>query len=375
MMVFLKQRHHTRTFRKTNSEKGKPRPPHKTIYQGRKYGMQPKRSLIYILAALITLPFFGTVAPATTIDVFQTFDIATDGSSTLPQKISDQTDLIGTTISAVNGNVKAFVYKVKKQKFSLPFSPPFDTGSITNGRGINNKRHACGEYMNGSDSTFHGFLLVSGEHNELIFSQFDLTSSLDTLPLGINNFGSLAGAAIFGDGSQPAFISVHGVVTTFAVPDATATFAYQLNSTNQVIGYYLDSIGIPHGYARDSAGVLTYPIDVPGAAGTLLLGNNDSNWVVGRYMDTAGVIHGLFYVTPDNILTYDYPGATYTSLNGINKDGLICGYYGDAAGVSHGFVARVNLTNSGKPHTNRQGAPVKPAYELPQVAGIAMPAL
>ena len=79
----------------------------------------------------------------------------------------------------------------------------------------------------------------------------------------------------------------------------------------------------------------------------------------------------MFYVTPDNILTYDYPGATYTSLNGINKDGLICGCYGDAAGLSHGFVARVNLTGSG----NTRKAPVKPAYTLPEVSGIAVPAL
>jgi hypothetical protein len=337
--------------------------------------MQPRRSLIYILAVLVTLPLFGTVAPATTIDVFQTFDISTDGSSTLPQKISDQTDLIGATVNAVNGKVKAFVYKIKKQKFSLPFAAPYDTGDITNGQGINNKRHCCGVYLNGSDSTFHGFLMVSGPQNQLIFTQFDLATSLDTLPLGINNVGDLVGTAIFADGTQPAFVSLRGTVATFAVPDATATFAYQLNSFNQIIGYYIDASGIAHGYTRDSAGVLTYPIDVPGATETLLLGNNDSNWGVGRYTDTLGVIHGLFYITPDDILTYDYPGATYTSLNGINKDGLICGYYGDAAGVSHGFVARVNLTGSGKPNTNAPMAPVKPAYALPQVPGIAMPAL
>ena len=149
----------------------------------------------------------------------------------------------------------------------------------------------------------------------------------------------------------------------------------KLNDSNQIIGYYIDSNGMKHGYTRDSAGVLTYPIDVPGATETLLLGNNDSNWGVGRYTDTLGVTHGLFYVTPDDILTYDYPGATYTSLNGINKDGLICGYYNDAAGLSHGFVAKVNLTGSGKPNTNTQKAPVKPAYALPEVSGIAMPAL
>ena len=83
----------------------------------------------------------------------------------------------------------------------------------------------------------------------------------------------------------------------------------------------------------------------------------------------------MFYVTPDDILTYDYPGATYTSLNGINKDGLICGYYNDTAGVSHGFVAQVNLTGNGKPNTNTRMAPVKPSYVLPEVSGIASPAL
>ena len=85
--------------------------------------------------------------------------------------------------------------------------------------------------------------------------------------------------------------------------------------------------------------------------------------------------HGLFYVTPTDILTYDYPGATYTSLTGINKNQLICGYYNDTAGVAHGFVARVNVTASGKPNMNPPKAPVKPASALPEVSGIAGPAL
>ena len=93
-------------------------------------------------------------------------------------------------------------------------------------------------------------------------------------------------------------------------------------------------MGMTHGYTRDSAGALTYPIDVPGGTGTLLLENSASNWAVGRYTDESAVTHGLFYVPPDDILTYDYPGATYTSLNVINKNKMICGYYNDAAGVA-----------------------------------------
>src|SRR5262249_34673525 len=166
--------------------------------------------------------------------------------------------------------------------------------------------------------------------------------------LGINNLGDICGTAIFGDGSQLGFISVLQVVTTFAVPGATATLAYQVNDSGQIIGTYFDSNGIPHGYTRNTDGTLTNPIDVPGATGTRLLGNNASNWVVGTYTDTSDKTHGLFYVTSNDITTYDYPGATSTTLSGINANGLICGYYTDTTDVIHGFVARVTVTDSGK---------------------------
>ena len=375
--------------------------------------MQSKRSLIYILAVLITLPFFGSVARATTIDVIVTFDYPGGATATMPQKIEDQTDLVGTVITA-DGKERGFIYKPLSHKFSPLLIPPFANHGPTQGRGINFRRHVVGEYLNESDGTFHGYLMVHPNCTPtptptptptatptampreiamatasdlpfvsdpdvqpqcpLIYSPFDLTGALDTIPLGINNLGDICGTAIFSD-SQPGFISVLQVVTTFAVPGATATFAYQVNDSGQIIGYYTDSNGIAHGYTRDSAGTLTFPIDVPGATQTFLLGNNASNWAVGTYTDTSDKTHGLFYVTSDDILTYDYPGATSTSLTGINANGLICGYYTDTAGVIHGFVARVNVTDSGKPNINTPKAPVKPANTLPKVSGIAVPAL
>jgi hypothetical protein len=338
--------------------------------------MQPKRSLIYILAALIALPLFGTGASATTIEVIQTFDFP-GSTATLPQKISDQKDLTGTTITT-NGKTRAFIYKVLIHKFSPPLVPDFAGGSATQGRGINNRRHIVGEYLNASDGTFHGYLMTHPNCADtgpdmicpLIYDPLDVAGASNTIPLGINNFGDIVGTAIFSNGTQTAFISVNQVVTTFAVPGATATFAYQVNSTNQIVGYYTDSSGVPHGYTRDSAGVLTFPIDVPGAAGTLLLGNNDSNWGVGRYTGASGVTHGFFYIASDNIQTYDYPGATYTSLNGINKDGLICGYYNDAAGVSRGLVLRLNADVTPTPTPTPTSTPT----DNPPV-GIAEPAL
>ncbi|MEO8043454.1 MAG: hypothetical protein ABI674_00990 [Spartobacteria bacterium] len=320
--------------------------------------MKLKKRMVCLLAVL-TLPLLGAVAPAATIEVLQTFDFPGVGNSTLPQKISDQGVMVGTVID-VNGVEQGFFYKPRITRFSdTAFSDPNDTGQVTRGRGINNQRHACGEYKNGSDATFHGYIF---EHPT--FTNFDVAGSLDTIPLGLNNAGDFVGTAIFSDGTQPAFLNLGGTVSTFAVPGAVATFAYQINLRIESIGYYVDSSGVSHGFTRDKRGNLTFPIDMPGATGTMLLGNNDLGYGVGRYTDAAGMTHGLFYITPDQIMTYDYPGSTFTSLTGINQGGFISGYYLDAAGIFHGIWAKLNVTATNNLNTsnNRPTIPVQPAH-------------
>src|SRR6266702_1615193 len=142
-----------------------------------------------------------------------------------------------------------------------------------------------------------------------------------------------------------AIISVGGTLTSFSVPAATGTLAFQLNNSEQLlVGYYIDSSGILHGYYRDANGALHFPIDPSGSVTTILFGDNDRNWVVGRYADASGVTHALFFTAPNNFFTFDYPGSTFTSLNGINDQGNICGRYVDASGIAHGFIARVRGT-------------------------------
>jgi hypothetical protein len=145
-----------------------------------------------------------------------------------------------------------------------------------------------------------------------------------------------------------------------------------------VVGYYIDSSGILHGYFRDANGALHFPIDPSGSVATILFGLNDRNWVVGRYADSSGVTHGLFFVPPNGFFTFDYPGSTFTSLNGINAQGVICGRYVDASGT-HGFLARVK----GTPPTKEAGTEMKafdsrplvtPLNPSPSAWGDAMPA-
>jgi hypothetical protein len=83
-----------------------------------------------------------------------------------------------------------------------------------------------------------------------------------------------------------------------------------------------------------------------------------------------------FFLTPDDIQTFDYPGSTFTSLNGINILGQVCGYYMDAAGITHGFLAKVNRRGASKPNINIPVTPVMPVYRSPETLGIgAAPAL
>jgi hypothetical protein len=333
--------------------------------------MRARHLFVYIIAALVALPLVGTAASAATIEVLETFDFPGAGKLTEPQKINNRGDIVGAVVDAATGVTKGF-YRGRNGQFSNGFVEPNDTGAVTQARGINDAREICGNYTNVTDGTIHAFFLA--RH---VFTEFDLPDASSTLALGINNAGDFAGSVIASDGvTQSGFVSLGGTITTFAIPDASATLAYQINASNQSAGYYVDADGVTlHGYLRAGDGTLTYPIDPEGSTGTILFGNNDSNWVVGRYADAAGVTHGLFFVTPDEFVSFDYPGSTFTSFNGINARGYITGRYVDAAGGEHGILAKVNLEGTSQPANTLPAAKTKPAASSPARSGIAAPAL
>ena len=79
-------------------------------------------------------------------------------------------------------------------------------------------------------------------------------------------------------------------------------------------------------------------IDFPGALATAAFGINDPGHIVGAYVDTAGMEHG-FLLAHRRFCTIDVPGAVLTSAFGINSPGHIVGLYTDATGMTHGFKA------------------------------------
>ncbi|PYL08909.1 MAG: hypothetical protein DME33_05830 [Verrucomicrobia bacterium] len=306
--------------------------------------MKLKQIFISILAVLFVFPLMGTFAQqapdSVSIRVLTTFDYPGTVISTQPQNINDGDAIVGIYVDSL-GVQRGFV-RFSNGNFSAPIVEPNDTGNLTQGRGINDEGTVCGDYLT-SDGNDHGFFLSRGT-----FTEYDAPGALSTVVLGINNVADFVGGFSDGNGIFQGFVSLGGNITSFSVPGASSTFAYQLNRSNQLVGYYIDSLGITHGYFRDTDGALQFPIDPPGSTGTILFGLNDFNWVVGRYVDSSGVTHGLFFVPPNEFVTFDYPGSTSTSLNGINAAGFICGRYRDASGVDHGILARVTGVPRGK---------------------------
>jgi hypothetical protein len=293
------------------------------------------------------------------------FDYPGTGNQTRPQKINSTGDIEGVFVDTA-GESFGFTRR-SNGVFSPPIADPNATTNFTEGRGINDSRVVCGDYLD-SAGAFEGFFLTG--HT---FTNYDPDPTF-TIVLGINNAGDFCGSSIpTSTGVQSAFLSIGGVKTDFTVPTATATLAYQLNATNTSCGYYIGSDGLTHGYYRDPDGTIHSPIDPVGSTGTILFGNNDRNFMVGRYTDAAGATHGILFVPPNRFLVYDQPGATFTSLNGINRANMIVGRYTDPnTAIDHGIILQVVRSAAGI--TLPLAPPSPPAQAVPQRGVITAPA-
>jgi hypothetical protein len=271
---------------------------------------------------------------AITITILATFDVPGKGISTTPFHINNRGDIAGYYTDAAVTFFRGFI-RLANGNIISPIIEPNDNGDYTALFGINDSRTTAGEFL--EDGTYHGFFL---SHN--VYTQYDVGfPDVSTGVFGINNAGDFTGS--FGSFVQPdqGFINVGGNLTTFAVPGSYDTEPGDINTTDQIAGYYRDQGLVYHGFFRDTNGTFTYPVEPTGATYSFLLGINDSGLMVGRYADANGV-HAMLVKGLNRFVTYDYPGATETSFNGINRHNMITGRYTDSAGIRHGFLAQVS---------------------------------
>ncbi|MGB6112321.1 MAG: hypothetical protein WBG35_14440, partial [Acidobacteriaceae bacterium] len=149
---------------------------------------------------------------------------------------------------------------------------------------------------------------------------------------------------------------LNGTLQTFEVPGAgTGTdqgtscpgCASGLNQWGAIAGTYTDSNNVYHGFLRSPKGEFT-TFDAPGAGTESYTGTgcpsdcptslNDSGAIMGIYIDSNSVYHGYLRTPDGKIVTVDPSGSDFTWASGMNNLDAITGYYLDANNVYHGFL-------------------------------------
>lgn len=200
--------------------------------------------------------------------------------------------------------------------------------------GINNKNVIVGAFLSSgaSNGAYQGYMLSGGT-----FSTIEFPSAYKTVPLSINNAGSVVGF-YYDLTTTNGFLFSSGTYTAISFPGSTSTLAYGINDSGQIVGYYYTADGKVHGFEL-SQGVYS-TIDCP-CGGTYLQGINNTGTIAGYYLDSSNIQHGLLYDS-GSFTTVDYPGATDSLLYGINNSGTVVGFWenGSSTGAFEGSNGR-----------------------------------
>jgi hypothetical protein len=246
-------------------------------------------------------------------------------------------------------------------------------------KGINDSGEIVGYYIDarpddiGADGqTYyeHGFYSTLSNSGRQYFTIDNPDAPLDsaigepsspdrTRAFAVNNNGDIVGwysedqTAIADNGAQYVLPDAGYIMSvnwpgTFGTLGFTAvggygTHALGINSTDQIVGYYVDALGEEHGFLRGFTGYGDrgnyVSLDPTGSINTVAEGINDSGEVVGFYETSDLVFHGFSYSTATGVFSpIDVNGATGTEALGVNNSGEIVGEYFDSAGNRHGFV-------------------------------------
>src|SRR5215510_9586609 len=111
------------------------------------------------------------------------------------------------------------------------------------------------------------------------------------------------------------------VITTFDYPGTgNQTLPQKINSRGDIVGVYVDSLGVTRGFVRFSDGSFSAPIVDPNdtVGFTQGRGINNSGTVVGDYAISDGNLHS-FFLSDGTFTEYAVPGAFFTSLLSISE--------------------------------------------------------
>ncbi len=131
------------------------------------------------------------------------------------------------------------------------------------------------------------------------------------------------------------------VITTFDYPGTgNSTLPQKINERGDIVGIFVDSLGVNRGFVRFSDGSFSAPIVDPNdtVGFTHARGINNSRTVCGEYIGSDGNDHSYF-LSGGTFTEYDVPGAVGTDVLGINNAGAFPGGFDPGSGIFHGYVS------------------------------------
>jgi uncharacterized membrane protein len=130
------------------------------------------------------------------------------------------------------------------------------------------------------------------------------------------------------------------VITTFVYPGTViSTQPQKINDGGDIVGTYVDSLGVTRGFVRFSNGTFSAPIVEPNDTENFTQGRgiNNSGTVCGDYAGSDDNGHG-FFLSRGTFTEYNFPGAIATLVFGINNVGDFVGTFSNGNGIFQAFV-------------------------------------
>jgi hypothetical protein len=172
-----------------------------------------------------------------------------------------------------------------------------------------------------------------------------------TFPFGVNTSEAVVGSYVNTSGATSGFLYTDGKYTTLDYPGShNFTRAGGINDFNEVVGYFLGSDNSYHGYTYVGGAYRQYDVD-KAVASTSLFGINNAGHLVGSRVPLDTLVAEGFTDTGGFVTSFYGSGTNPTYAYSINNFDETVGMYYDSSNKSHGFYrdARGTVTEIAYP--------------------------
>jgi hypothetical protein len=216
------------------------------------------------------------------------------------------------------------------------------TATETDTYAVNDAGVIVGDYVD-SKGAQHGMLLNGTKLTTVDNKACEAITGTGGISFfGVNSAGTAVGWCTSAKTSQDiAFSYSKGKFTTIAYPKSSGTQASGINDKGEIVGLYLDSAGLSHGFSK--VGTKYTAINVKGDTNTVAWGVDNAGQVTVYATNSAGD-YDSYLVTGKTFKKIDNPSAkgglgTIVHTPAPNGKGAdIDGTYYDSAGNEHGWL-------------------------------------